>query len=386
MTDRRLTVVANPATRRRFALRDSWCEWRNHLLSSPRFQRWASRNPLTRPIARRNAQTLFDLVAGFVYSQVLLACVQLRLFELLADEPQDAETLERHLGMSPDRTARLLDAAVALKLLEPRSNGRYGLGPQGAVVAGNPGISAMIRHHPMLYDDLRDPLALLRDEMEQTSLGSYWPYAVSQQAADLGSDQVSAYSELMAASQTLIADEVLSTYSLQQHQRLLDVGGGAGAFVAAAAQRWPHLELQLFDLPAVAAQARKRLESLGLGQRVQATGGDFYADELPSGADVISLVRITHDHNDEDVLRLLQSVHRSLPAGGTLLLAEPMAGEKDTDRMAHAYFGFYLLAMGKGRPRTPEQIWELLQAAGFSSYRLLANQMPLQTRIMVAKR
>jgi hypothetical protein len=61
---------------------------RDGLLASPRFRRWAAAFPLTRPIARRRTRDLFDLCAGFVYSQVLYACVRLRLFEILAEGPQ----------------------------------------------------------------------------------------------------------------------------------------------------------------------------------------------------------------------------------------------------------------------------------------------------------
>ncbi len=57
------------------------------LLRIPRFQRWAAASPLTRVVARRRAKALFDLCAGFVYSQILLACVRLRLFEILAARP-----------------------------------------------------------------------------------------------------------------------------------------------------------------------------------------------------------------------------------------------------------------------------------------------------------
>ncbi|MCC7280468.1 MAG: methyltransferase, partial [Chromatiaceae bacterium] len=50
---------------------------RNRLLASPAFQRWAVDFPLTRPIAQRRARALFDVTAGFVYSQILFACVRL---------------------------------------------------------------------------------------------------------------------------------------------------------------------------------------------------------------------------------------------------------------------------------------------------------------------
>ncbi|MCA1416734.1 methyltransferase, partial [Bradyrhizobium sp. NBAIM20] len=78
-------------------------------------------------------------------------------------------------------------------------------------------------------------------------------------------------------------DELLE--AMGRHRRLLDVGGGAGAFACAAAQAAPQLEVQVFDLPAVAARAAQRFEQAGLAARCQAFGGDFFQDELPAGAD-----------------------------------------------------------------------------------------------------
>ena len=370
-------------------LRDGWLGLRNRLLASSRFQRLSGRFPLTRPIARKRAQALFDLCSGFVYSQVLYACVELRLLEAVKKRPCGRAELARMLALEPDRAKLLFDAAAALELLEERGGEAYGLGPLGAVLVGNPGIRALIGHHAMFYEDLRDPIALLRGEAGTTRLADYWPYAGGPSgagaAADLSADRVGAYSELMAQSQNLIAGEVLDAYSLRHHRLLLDVGGGAGAFLAAAAARWPRLRLQLFDLPAVVGRAEQFMAAAGLASRFESRGGDFFADPLPSGADIVSLVRIIHDHGDGDVLHLLRSIRGILPGDGALLLAEPMAGDKATDRMARAYFGFYLLAMGKGRPRTPDEIGALLRRAGFSEVRLLANRMPMQTRIMVAK-
>jgi demethylspheroidene O-methyltransferase len=150
------------------------------------------------------------------------------------------------------------------------------------------------------------------------------------------------------------------------------------------AQRWPHLQLQLFDLPAVAEQGAANLARQGFQTRTSAFGGDFFNDPLPSGADIISLVRVMHDHDDDNVLKLLRSIRRQLPADGTLLVAEPMAGHEDSHRVADAYFGFYLLAMGSGRARTPAEIGDLLRQAGFNHHRLLKNQMPILTQIILA--
>jgi demethylspheroidene O-methyltransferase len=373
-----------------------WTRWREGLqrwadrqVASPAFRRWAARFPLTRPIARRRASQLFDLVAGFSYTQVLLACVQLKLFDRLSQGPASVDTLAPALQLPPEGCRRLLDAAVALRLLARRQRrgqpAVYGLGPLGAPMVGNAAIAAMVEHHVLLYADLADPLAMLRAAPGQGELARYWAYARSAQPHTLAREQVADYSVLMAASQPLVADEILDTYPLQRHQCLLDVGGGEGVFVAAAAQRWPHLKLMVFDLPEVARRAQGRLAALGLSNRATAVGGDFTADALPAGADVISLVRVVHDHDDHRVMALLHAARRALPPHGVLLLAEPMAGTAGAQAMGDAYFGLYLWAMGSGRPRTIAQLGAMLQAAGFSAPRHLRNAMPLQTQVLVAR-
>ena len=366
------------------AVLDRWFGTRDRLLSNPRFQRWAAAFPLTRLIARRRARALFDLCAGFVYSQILLACVRLRLFDILQEGPQTTAALARRLGLSPDAAARLLRAAASLRLVADRGGDRFGLGDLGAALIGNPAVAAMIEHHALLYADLGDPVALLRAERPDTELARYWPYAGGARPADLAPARVAAYSALMSASQPLIADDVLDAYSLKRHRCLLDVGGGEGTFLAAAAARAPNLRMILFDLPPVAARAQDRLAACGLVGRVAVVGGDFLADDLPQGADVVSLVRVLHDHDDDSVLAILRAVHRALPAGGTLLVAEPMSGTPGAEPIGDAYFGMYLLAMGSGRARTPGELEALLRAAGFSRVALAPTRRPLLTRLMVA--
>jgi demethylspheroidene O-methyltransferase len=101
---------------------------------------------------------------------------------------------------------------------------------------------------------------------------------------------------------------------------------------------------------------------------------------------VISLVRVIHDHDDEPAACILSAVHRALPANGVLLLAEPMMGTPGAEPVGDAYFGFYLLAMGRGRPRTPQQLQQLLRGAGFASTQLLATRQPLQGQLIVARK
>ncbi len=326
------------------------------------------------------------MCAGFVYSQILFACVRLKLFELLALGPRTAASIATILKLPLDSTERLLEAAVSLRLVDKRLAGRFGLGSLGAALVGNPAVGAMIEHHSLLYADLHDPVSLLRGEQPRTELAKYWAYAASEQPAALPSAATDEYSALMSNSQPLVAGEILDAYALDKHRCLLDVGGGSGAFVVEAARRSAKIDLMLFDLPPVAALATRRFESLGLAARARAIGGDFRADALPAGADVISLIRVVHDHDDGVAFSLLRAVFRALPPKGVLLLAEPMMGTPGAEPVGDAYFGFYLLAMGRGKPRSPEDLQRLLLTVGFDSAQLVRTRQPLQSRLIVARK
>ena len=370
--------------------RERWFTQRDRLLTSPRFQQAASRFVGTRPIARKRARGLFDLVAGFVYSQLLLACVQLRLFDRLAQAPMTAAELAQEGQMPLLSAERLLEAACALDLVQARGaqedgQPRYGLGALGAAMVGNTAVAAMIEHHHALYADLADPLALLRSERGGGALSRYWAYAEASEPGALPGQAVAPYSALMSASQPLIAGQVLDAYAIGRHRCLLDLGGGEGVFVANALARAPRLKAMVFDLPAVADNARRRLAQQGLAHRAQAFGGDFLRDALPAGADVVSLVRVIYDHDDEPALAILRAARSALPVGGTLLLAEPMAGAAGAEPMGAAYFGMYLMAMGSGRSRTAAELTLLLQQAGFDRVRQRATALPLQAGLLVAR-
>jgi demethylspheroidene O-methyltransferase len=243
----------------------------------------------------------------------------------------------------------------------------------------------MVAHHAMFYSDLADPVGLLRGTTPPTQLSRFWGYARSGGPERLTEAQIAGYTELMSASQDLVADDILDAYPVAQHRVLLDIGGGDGTFAAHAANRAPELKIMLFDLPAVADRARARFERAGIAERATAYGGDFATGPLPEGADLITLVRVLHDHDDEKVRRILSAARQAARPGATLLVAEPVSGTKSAEPMADAYFGFYLMAMGSGRPRTLARISELVCAAGFNSPRTVPTRMPLQTSLIAAK-
>ena len=357
-------------------IQQKWIGWRNTMLASSRFRSWAASFPLTRPIARRRAKAMFDINAGFIYSQIALAMVETGLIVRLADGPLASDEAARIAELPVAAADRLLKAAASIELAERLRDGRYMLGALGAALHGNRGIAEMIDHHRHLYADLADPVGLLRRGGGGGALASYWAYARADDPAASADGSVKAYSELMAASQAMVAEQVLAAYDFGRHRRLLDVGGGQGVFVRAVKAATPGLDVALFDLPAVAARAGD----------VATHGGNFFEDDLPMGYDLVSLVRIFHDHDDAPAMKLLHNIARSMARGGRLMIAEPMAATTGAETMGDGYFGLYLWAMGSGRPRTIAEIRVMLREAGFMKIREIRTDLPLITRVVIAQR
>jgi demethylspheroidene O-methyltransferase len=379
-----LTKAASVTSRLSASLHERWCAVRSHLLMSRRFQDLSFKYPGSRYVARNSANDVFDLVAGFVYSQVLLACVQLKLFDHLKAGPISLVVLGEKLSLNPDALWRLMSAAESLRLVTRLQDDRYCLGFRGASIAGNEGVMRMIEHHALFYSDLADPVALLRGEKSNTALSRYWSYC-SGAPQQLSNADVTAYTQLMSQSQGLVSSQILNGYSFAQHRRLLDIGGGDGTFLSTVAQRAPHLHLTLFDVPAVAQRAMERFKAEGLAHRAVAIGGDFFKDPIPGDLDLVTLVRVVHDHNDEEVMQLLRRIRLAMSPESTLLIAEPMAGDTAAATVGAAYFNFYLLAMGAGRARTAAEISTMLQAAGFDRISERKTGLPMQCKMLIAR-
>nr|WP_255449726.1 methyltransferase [Shimia ponticola] len=336
--------------------------WVHRLAASPRFQSWAARTPGFARVARKEGEDLFDLISGFVQTQSLFALVELGILHQLSEGTRRVEVLRCDLPQ--DRLMILLKAGAAIGVLR-LSGDSVGLTRKGAALLGVPGLVPMIRHHAVFYRDMADPVALLRGEAE-TELARFWPYVFGADGA-VDPEVTQTYSDLMADSQAMVAEDTLRAVDLSDAREVLDIGGGTGAFLTAVGQRHADPALHLFDLPAVAPGAESRFRAANLSNRVTITPGSFRDDPLPQGADVITLIRVLYDHAEDTVVALLRAVHDALPDGGRLVVSEPMSGGKVPTRPGDVYFAFYTLAMQTGRARSAAEIAALMADAGFTN-------------------
>ena len=359
--------------------------WRNKTVANPIFQAWCTRIPGIKQFSQNRANALYRMTSGFVHSQILFSSVNTGILDALKNGPQSITALQALTSLEPVALHKLLRAAESLDLIVFLDANHVALDDLGAVAAHDAGIKAMIEHHALFYRDLVDPVALLKNRSRDYAIAQLWAYSANPNSEHVSPHDAHIYSELMRLSQQSVVAEVLASYSFSKHKNLLDVGGGTGAFVAAIGAQYPQLKLHVFDLPAVADEAKIALDAKGLQARATTHGGSFFKDEVPAIADCYSLIRVLYDHDDDAALLILKNIRNAMGKDDILIIAEPMGGANGPEALVNAYFTFYLLAMASGACRSAAMHTELLRKAGFSTITAVKTGQPLFTSMLTAR-
>jgi predicted O-methyltransferase YrrM len=155
--------------------------------------------------------------------------------------------------------------------------------------------------------------------------------------------------------------------------RLLDIGGGSGAYSIALAQAYPQLHAEVFDLEPVTRIAQRYIRAAGLEGRITTRTGDLTKDELGSGYDLVLLSAICHMLDEQGNLSLFHRCFRALAPGGRLLIRDFILDPGRTSPPQAAIFAVHMLVNTHGGSTyTLEQHDSWLRQAGFSAVRLEA--------------
>ena len=163
-----------------------------------------------------------------------------------------------------------------------------------------------------------------------------------------------------------IADDVITRWGPPNFTHALDVGGASGTWTMALLRAVPGSRATLFDLPDAVKQARERLTGTEFNDRVTLTAGDFYRDELPSGADLAFVSAIIHQHCRDSNRDLFRKIHRALAPGGTIAIRDVVMNADHTSPQFGALFAVNMIVnTDTGGTFSFEELSEDLQAAGF---------------------
>jgi acetylserotonin N-methyltransferase len=282
---------------------------------------------------------ILELIEAFRRSKTMFAAVKLGIFD--GARPADHKALPR-----------LLDACVALQLLEKR-DGAYVNTPESDKYLRSDSPDSLTGYIHYSNDALYPMWAHLEDAVREGT--PRWKQTFGLEGGIFSGFFRSEESKRdflkgMHGFGRLSSPAVAAAFDLSRFHRLIDLGGASGHLAEAVHERYPQIQTQVFDLPEVARLYPGTI------------AGDFFTDALPQ-ADLYSLGRILHDWSDEKIHRLLARIHAALPEGGGLLIAEKLL---EPGYVAAHMQSLNMLIGTEGRERSTAQYEALLRAAGFS--------------------
>lgn len=310
--------------------------------------------------ARPTTVRLQRLARAYRESGALLAAVELGVFSRISDGADTEATLSAALGISALNAERIIIACLGLGLIE-RDGDRLRNAPDADrfLVDGKHTYAGawMFFTHPdwdqwgRLAEHLRNPEPAKLDNdtvkgitVEEARRYHRGTYSIGRGAGRLFQRQV----------------------DLSARTKILDLGGGSGAYCIEACLAHAHLSAVVFDLPPVAVVAREFIAEHDLSERIEAVGADFNSDPFPTDADVVIMASNLPMYGRDAIAAVVRRAHDALLPGGEMhLIGEAL----DDDRSGPSDPAIWGLAQtlqnSTGMAHSLAECTGYFQAAGF---------------------
>ncbi len=331
---------------------------------------------------------LMQLTTGFWAFKTLAAAHELELFtRLSATHGTTIDELAAELGVDRRPAEMLLTGCAALGLLEKDGPAYVNSAlAEEYLVRGKPyyfgGWVAMLDHR--LYPGWGKLTEAIRTNRPTT-----WDPQRQQSLFDgVDPELLAVFWEAMHSLSTFTAHSLGSSVDLSTRRRLLDVGGGSGAYDIELCRLYPNLNATVYDLPPVAEIAAGKIKEAGLSERIGTVAGDFFADPtFPPDHDVILLSMIMHDWNEENDREILRKCWDALPSGGEVIISELLVNDEKTGPPPAALMSLnMLIETPGGRNYTPAEYCGWLGDLGFQDLRTVEFDAPGANGAVLARK
>ncbi len=181
---------------------------------------------------------------------------------------------------------------------------------------------------------------------------------------------------------SLRAPQLASILDLSKTGKMLDLGGGSGAYSIAFAEANKNLRADVFDLPAVLSLTQKYIAVSGMGDRVMTHPGDMLTDDFGSGYDLVLISAICHMFGPEDNIKLFRKSYKALNPGGQIVMQDFVMNPDKVSPLGGALFAVNMLVGTlSGSTYSEDEYHDWLEKAGFENIRKVA--LPGPTALMI---
>lgn len=306
---------------------------------------------------------LQGLARAYCQSAVLYAAIDLQLFTHVANGSDTEARLAIALGIPPLQVERLVTAALAMKLLET-DGATLRNAPDTArfLVKGKPGYAAdwliFTRGDVPNWFRLTE---FLKEPIRPSTLGLFETQTV---------EQARQYHAATYSIGTGAARRFVRSVDLSKRRKMLDLGGGTGAYSITAVQTHPHLRAVVLDLPPVTEVTKEYISKAGVEDRVTVLPGDFTRTPFPDDVDVVLMASNLPLYNEAVIGDIVRKAYRALLPGGEFHLLGEMLDDDRSGPIDAAMWGVNeALSRSEGKCHTISQCVGYLKDAGFTALR-----------------
>ena len=317
---------------------------------------------------------LMEMANAFRMSRIILTANELDIFDLLEPAGNSSAWVAAQLQSFPRATDRLLNALVSLGLLVKREQ-----------IFKNTAFATkfLVKTSPAYLGGLSlsnqtwKTWSTLTDVMYKgTSIVMEAPI----------NERTNAWKESFIAAMHVRAgkqaDEISLVLDLSATTRVLDVGGGSGAFSFAMVRQNPAITATVFDLPNIIPLTSKYILQSGLSDKVDTLAGDYLYDTLGAGYDLVFMSAIIHINSPEENALLIRKGADALIPGGQLVIVDHMMNDDRTEPLIGAVFALNMLVGTlHGDTYTQKEVAGWMQEAGLTGVTLKETLSGIQLMV-----
>ncbi len=305
-----------------------------------------------------NAIEIKEAALAFQKSRIILTAYELDIFTYIGENSQNSEVISKALNINKNATERLLNALVAIKLLNKNdiyySNTKDSL---QFLSKNSPAYLAGLLHSNHMWNTWSNLTNVVKtgnssDIRDVNERGEEWLEAFINAMHDRGKKQ---------------ADNQVSKIDLHNVKSILDIGGGSGCYCMAFLNRKPELKATIFDLPNVVPISKKIVEQEGYSGKIEHYTGDYTTDDLPIGFDLVFLSAVIHSNTSDTNQELVKKCYNSLNTNGKIVIQDWIMNDAKTEPVQGAIFSINMLVgVIGGDCYSENEVSTWLKNAGFS--------------------
>jgi 2-polyprenyl-3-methyl-5-hydroxy-6-metoxy-1,4-benzoquinol methylase len=327
-------------------------------------------------MAKSDSDSLREIAYAFQQSRILLTAFEMDLFSAIAPTAQGSAKVAESLGTDPRATDRLMNALCAMGLLEKQGE-KYSNAPLAArfLVRGKPEYMGGLMHTVNLWNTW----STLSDAVRKGRA------VANRRVHDRDDRWLTGFIAAMNERASKQAPSSVAMLDLAGVSRVLDVGGGSGAYAMAFVRAKQGITATVFDLPNVIPLTKAYIEKEGLSERVRTVIGDYTKHQLGSGYDLVFLSAIVHSNDGEENLALIKKCASALNPHGQVVVQDFIMNEDRTGPTHGAFFALNMLVGTEaGDTYTESEVRSWMEQAGFS--RIRRNDTQLGTTQIVGRK